>query len=380
MEKKIIFCNIAWMKEYLGARDNDRPMNGGEYVEFQGTGGEAYNFLDHNGICHGFVRVGGAMALEKHFKESRSTDSYIDDILVIWVATNKNKETRIVGWYKNARVYRTDKDLTFFTDPATSSYYNITAKAKDCYLVPENNRDFSIDRASEVGTGKGIGQSNLWYAESNYAKANIIPKVIEYVNEYDGTYANFVYDLWNIEDEIAKIDFKDNFEKLYEEGEKSFKEKNDFNAMVYFKAAEKIDRPVKLIKKLAILAYYFLRLDESIELFNEIIEKEGETVESLIFLRCCYDLKQDREKMIEYAFKLIEFNSDSLEDLEHKRVAYINIFDAYLYDKKFKKAEKIIDELENFLTNIAKYSEKDIDDSIKPLRELLNYRIESLVK
>lgn len=196
MEKKILFCNIAWMKYYVGVTDEDQPINGGEYIKEVGKGGEVYNFLDDNGKCHGFVRVGGNMALEKHFKGAKAKDDYVDDVLVVWVATNKNKQTRIVGWYKNARVYRkvhrTGGALTFFFVPKISSYYNIEAKAIDCYLIPEEDRNFPIDRASEVGEGMGFGQSNIWYAESDFAKANIVPKVIEYIESYDGPYANFV--------------------------------------------------------------------------------------------------------------------------------------------------------------------------------------------
>lgn len=32
MEKKIVFCNIAWMKKYVGVTDDDKPMNGGKFV------------------------------------------------------------------------------------------------------------------------------------------------------------------------------------------------------------------------------------------------------------------------------------------------------------------------------------------------------------
>ena len=41
---RIIFCNIAYMKNYCGI-ENDTPVNGGKYIAENKDGGEAYNFL-----------------------------------------------------------------------------------------------------------------------------------------------------------------------------------------------------------------------------------------------------------------------------------------------------------------------------------------------
>lgn len=81
---------------------------------------------------------------------------------MVWVATNEDKQTRIVGWYKNARVYREVRLLTFFTEESANSYYNMEVDAKDSYLLPVEDRTFPINRASEVGKGMGFGQSNIF--------------------------------------------------------------------------------------------------------------------------------------------------------------------------------------------------------------------------
>lgn len=41
---KIVFCNIAWMKDYAGVTDDDKPRNGGKFVEVNGTACESLNF------------------------------------------------------------------------------------------------------------------------------------------------------------------------------------------------------------------------------------------------------------------------------------------------------------------------------------------------
>jgi len=102
-------CNIAWMKYYNGITEEDKPINGGAYIKENENGGEVYNFRDYNGYCYGFVKLNGDMALEKHYEGVTSNQPYVEDVLVIWVATNKDNETRIVGWYKNATVYRKEQ-------------------------------------------------------------------------------------------------------------------------------------------------------------------------------------------------------------------------------------------------------------------------------
>lgn len=46
---RILFCNIAWMKEYRGNEDgNDIPVNGGSFVDETGDAHEKYNFTPVN--------------------------------------------------------------------------------------------------------------------------------------------------------------------------------------------------------------------------------------------------------------------------------------------------------------------------------------------
>ena len=59
--RKVLFCNIAWMKNYRGCSKSDMPINGGKYVSDNHYAHEAYNFkaIDLDGYndkyCLGFV-------------------------------------------------------------------------------------------------------------------------------------------------------------------------------------------------------------------------------------------------------------------------------------------------------------------------------------
>lgn len=59
--------------------------------------------------------------------------------------------------------------------------YNFKAAEKDVYLLPVELRNFDIPSASIEGTGKGMGQSNIWYANSKWAQKEFVPDVLDYI-------------------------------------------------------------------------------------------------------------------------------------------------------------------------------------------------------
>ena len=46
--KKVVFCEVAWMKYYGGVTEEDQPKNGGKFISENATGGEVYNFAPYN--------------------------------------------------------------------------------------------------------------------------------------------------------------------------------------------------------------------------------------------------------------------------------------------------------------------------------------------
>ena len=176
--KYYIFCEIAWMKYYDGIKDDDKPKNGGKYIDKNGEGMEVFNFAPYNHKCYGYVmHYGDEMHIER-FDEKLKNSPQIDNVTVIWVATNGNK-CRIVGWYENAVMFRY---WQIFWVGGTEYDYNFLAKEQDCYLIDEDKRTFIIPRASKAGKGKGMGQSQIWYADSAYAQTEFIPKVQKYLD------------------------------------------------------------------------------------------------------------------------------------------------------------------------------------------------------
>lgn len=204
---RILFCNIAWMKNYRGITDNDKPINGGSYVDETSDAHEAYNFdkvtfNDDNKkvpYCLGFFETKctngeykNQLHIEKIDDKVDKNIEVIDDVLVVWCAKGETNDfTSVVGWYKNASVYRNYQELEF--ENGFIQDYNILAKAEDCTLLPLNVRSrrtmWWVPRiAKKNGPSYGFGQANVWFAneKNNISKNNYINKIISQIYNYDG--------------------------------------------------------------------------------------------------------------------------------------------------------------------------------------------------
>ncbi len=195
---KILFCNISYMKYYHGACDLDIPQYGSDYVKENGYGHEEFNFCpvkldDGNCYCLGFVetkasrdyknqlhieRIGGCGAL----KDAES----VDDVLVIWCATMKESEKRVMGWYKGATVYRNYQECEF--DGGYVQNYNVIAPVKNCTLLPYTVRgimDWKVPYARK--DRYGFGQAMVWYADSDDDETrSYISELVKKIEAYDG--------------------------------------------------------------------------------------------------------------------------------------------------------------------------------------------------
>jgi tetratricopeptide (TPR) repeat protein len=358
----ILFCNIAWMKNYVGVSDEDKPKNGGSYIKETEYAHECFNFLDYNSKCYGFVRLNGDMNLESHFKEAKKNQAFFTDVLVIWVATNDTNETRIVGWYKNATVYREEQCVQVFTNEDANLYYRVEALSSDCYLLPEGQRNFPIQRAAQKGKGTGMGRSNVWYADSSFAETVLIPKVIEYIDRYNGEVANAVCtdDILNkVLDESYNIN---DYMKLYDEGIKCYEHDNFEQALKFFNTARFIKETPEVLSGIAESLSAIRCFSKAIPLFEKVIELEGSKVQTLRYLVYCYDYSGNREKTIEYCNKIITILDDSEESIDEKINICWVMFNIYISLRDKKNASAIIDRIPEYAND---------EESKKSVKEML---------
>jgi uncharacterized protein DUF3883 len=171
---KIIFFNTGWMREYKGIKDDDVIEGGGKHIQREGWGGEIYNFLEHEGKLYGYVEAGGNIHIEKI--GAKKSDAKIEDVLIVWTARRPGTGGNyVVGWYKNATVYRKKRKTPTDSNRVYRNYhidYVAVADKNNCKLLDIDERIIKVPR----GKG-GMGHKNIWYSKDN-------PRFIGLVEDY----------------------------------------------------------------------------------------------------------------------------------------------------------------------------------------------------
>lgn len=164
MEGPILFCNIGWMIEYQGVTEADKIVGGGSYVKIEKRGHEVCNFVSAHGHVYGYVQPrGGQIRIERI--GAGIDDEEISGVDVVFTARRPGRGgTVIVGWYRNATVFRRPqrkKWLSSMHQRNGVDAYWISAKESDATLLAPDRRNVVVPR----GEG-GMGQSNVWYADA----------------------------------------------------------------------------------------------------------------------------------------------------------------------------------------------------------------------
>lgn len=181
----ILVCHIGWMAAYEGlVMQPDKIVGGGAWVRTHKDGGETCNFLEcDDGYVYGHVetikgKIDRPIAIELLGAKSNAT--FVDHVDVVWTATDPKRKGRwVVGWYRDARVYR---DRKYFEKPPSAQHrlerhkenYRVSTRSANAVLIPIKQRNLRL------GRGKGwIGQANWWFPErqSNGAIRRFVGKL-----------------------------------------------------------------------------------------------------------------------------------------------------------------------------------------------------------
>lgn len=193
---KVLFARVGFMKFYQGPKPGDeKPIGGGAYNTDE-IGHEAYNFLESNHDVYGYFQPHMKAPFEINLSriEKNFTGNEIDNVLVIWFATNPiDRGQVIVGWYKNATVF---KSIQMSSNLPQRENYNFNVKAlkKDSVLLPLSNRKFSVGHRIPNEKKGNPGQANAFYIldkkgeekDTTLSTNSWINSAIKYVINYDG--------------------------------------------------------------------------------------------------------------------------------------------------------------------------------------------------
>lgn len=203
---RILFCNIGWMERYNGL-GNDSITGGGAYVRESGIGDEVYNFFafDEDSSFYGYVRPPKGKKIDiDHIAGEKVEDASIGGVTVVWTASRPSGGTVIVGWYKDATVFR--KYQKFGNNMVHNAQIQngiegfwITAPPNRATLLSLDERTFEIPRMK-----KGfMGQSNVWYADSDESK-NLVTEIHDMI--HGGTSHIRDQKHWNTQDQEKKVE------------------------------------------------------------------------------------------------------------------------------------------------------------------------------
>ena len=212
---RIMFCNIPW-------RENYRGENGA--LESETLCLESYNFYEIDNYYYGYCNSGEDIELQK-FKNIKLEDLKAKNILVIWVSGSK-----IIGWYKNAQVYKKCNVKNVFNARRYEMAYNVKAKAKDCTLIPAANR---------VEFTKVTSSILLIDLEKN-PKVELMKSILNYIENYKGESLNKI-----ITDSDLSMVTAVNCETIEDyllQGEKLYDEYKDFEALTYYNKVIELEK------------------------------------------------------------------------------------------------------------------------------------------
>ncbi|WP_188666606.1 protein NO VEIN domain-containing protein [Terasakiella brassicae] len=144
--QKMVLFRLQWMEDYKGFENIDKPTF--EHLFDGSDPHEAFNFQVENDGCHyGFARIskGDSIHIERlgEVDQDDKGHQYVDGVTVIWTAKHPSGGMVVVGWYRNARVYR---DEQYCPDEINrpfkgDAWYRVSANAGDVFFLETELRD-----------------------------------------------------------------------------------------------------------------------------------------------------------------------------------------------------------------------------------------------
>lgn len=194
---KVLFCNISWMKNYAGTIVGDRPYSGAEFVKNTGDAFEKYNFADFGDeFQYGFIETkyvhGVISGQDDHYKKINiehfgcsNNEDRADNILIVFFARNpKDNKYYIVGYYKNASVFRNRHNAPIL-NPNEQFQYNLRCFKQDAYLVKVAER-VPLNCSTQL-----FHRALFFYPSEEKENKEIYKKIVDAVMRFDKTKDSF---------------------------------------------------------------------------------------------------------------------------------------------------------------------------------------------
>lgn len=310
---KLLFVNVPWMKYYSGEGDEEKivPSCG-------------YSFQSVNGFYYGYIDELSEIPVEQ-FEDVSPDAVKADNVTVVWTAKNKQGQNKVIGWYKNAEVYRHVIEKLTLESERVIFKYNLKAPEKDCILLPVELRQLD---AKEMEEG-------IYFEED----VEVLKAITMYMHNYDGDQMNYVFKQKDIEGQSI-LNFSD-YEMYFAKADE-FLEKD-----LYGKAVRLFNKAIAVEPEITVGYEYkgsiFLSLkmyDEALKVYEQVLSLEPENKGALYCVGLIYGLLGKYEACIEYLNKYLLENKNDVDAIAERGIAYYNLGQIEFALKDIKKARK----------------------------------------
>ena len=339
---RIIFCNTTYLRYYDGRIAGElKPISGGRWVKENQDAHEKWNFLNVDGYCYGYVQGNEQMHIERIDKKFAKQESG-DDVTVVWCAKHPEKgETVIVGWYEHATVFRYLEYSKITPATGLDRAFWFCTEAENAYLLPEEERTMVIGRASKDGTGNGFGQMNYWFADSDYAKENIIPKVREYIETHKESRINILTKEFDPPTNMTPVT-KEELDKVGDLDNLTDFEYLPIGYRLFEYQKQDADGAYLIGKALCNLHQY----TKAINWFEKVLELDPEDWDTMGLLIYVYSQCEMHEKAVDLAKRLLD--SPTAVEKSVRDEVYCMLADGYFFQGNVAEAvmwqERILQE------------------------------------
>ena len=144
----MVLFRVEWMEKYQGLEVIQKPTFG--HIRAGLAPHESFNFQVENGdLCYGYARISkdDNINIDRLGEVDQDEDGneYVDNVTVVWTARHPEGGMIIVGWYKHARIFRSEQAYPAIVHrPFKKATFRIIANAGDVFFLDIPKRDRSL--------------------------------------------------------------------------------------------------------------------------------------------------------------------------------------------------------------------------------------------
>ena len=286
-----------------------------------------YNFQHVNGYYYGYGEGIDTFPIEQ-FEGVASDDEQVDGVMVVWTARNRSGENKVIGWYKEATIYKTMKESLSLDSERTVFQYVMKAPAHQALLLPV---EFRLLDAPDIQEGVYFEQDEM-----------VIRDIAMYIHNYQDDQMNFVLKEKDLEGKSV-LNFPE-FEMYFAKADE-FLQKD-----LYGRAIRCFNKAIEVEPELAIgyeckgsILLSIKMYDEALKVYKRVLEIEPDNEGATYCMGLLNGLLGHYEESLNYYNAYLAMRKHDANALAERGIVYyhLNRQEAAKHDiEKAYKAER----------------------------------------